>query len=81
MSAIYDDWGETEQALLIAERSTTAREKMGLTELLPSSLLQLALVYTNLGRFEDAERCFRGVSTTCGNTTATASASLRTRCS
>ena len=62
MSAIYDDWGETEQALLIAERSTTAREKMGLTELLPSSLLQLALVYTNLGRFEDAERCFlRGI--------------------
>jgi len=58
MSAIYDDWGETEQALLIAERATAAREKMGLTELFPSSCLQLALVYTNLGRFADAERCF-----------------------
>lgn len=58
MSAIYDDWGETEQALLIAERSAAVREKMGLTELLPSSCLQLALVYTSLGRFEDAERCF-----------------------
>jgi LuxR family maltose regulon positive regulatory protein len=59
MSAIYDDWGETEQALLIAERSEALREKMGLTELLPSSCLQLAMVYTNLGRFADAELCFR----------------------
>lgn len=59
MSAIYDDWGETEQALLIAERAAAMREKKGLTELLPSSCLQLAMVYTNLGRFEDAERCFR----------------------
>lgn len=58
LSAIYDDWGETEQALLIAERSAAVRQKMGLTELLPSSFLQLALVYTNLGRFEEAERYF-----------------------
>ncbi len=58
MSAIYDDWGETEQALLIAERSLAAREKLGLTELFPSSCLQLALVYTSLGRFSEAEHCF-----------------------
>ena len=58
MSAIYDDWGETEQALLIAQRSAAIKEKMGLTEDLPSSCLQLALVYTNLGPFDDAERYF-----------------------
>jgi len=58
MSAIYDDWGETEQALVIAERSAALRAKRGLTELFPSSCLQLALVYTNLGRFSEAERYF-----------------------
>ena len=62
MSAIYDDWGETEQALLIAQRSLAVKEKMGLTEDIPSACLQLACVYTNLGRFEEAERYFhRGI--------------------
>ena len=59
MSAIYDDWGETEQALVIAQRSLAVKEKMGLTEDLPSTYIQLACIYTNLGRFADAERFFR----------------------
>lgn len=58
LSAIYDDWGETEQALVVAEREAALRQKRGLTELLPSSWLQLACVYTNLGRYEEAERHF-----------------------
>lgn len=62
MSAVYDDWGETEQALLIAQRGLAVKEKMGLTEDIPSACLQLACVYANLGRFEDAEQCFhRGI--------------------
>ncbi|NMB01040.1 MAG: tetratricopeptide repeat protein [Firmicutes bacterium] len=55
MSAIFDDWGETEQALVIAQRALQIKEKIGLTESLPSSYIQMASVYTNLGRFADAE--------------------------
>lgn len=58
LSAIYDDWGETEQALVVAQRSLAVKEKIGLTEDLPSSYLQLACICTNLGRFAEAEEYF-----------------------
>lgn len=58
MSAIYDDWGETEQALLVAQRALAVKEKMGLTEDLPSSYLQLACVLVNLGRVQEAEQLY-----------------------
>ena len=59
MSAIYDDWGETEQALVIAQRSLAVKEKMALTEDFPSTYIQLACIYTNLGRFAEAECLFK----------------------
>lgn len=56
--AIFQDWGEFEQAMEHAKRSVAVRETFGLTEALPSAYLQLASLYADRGEWESAEEYY-----------------------
>jgi ATP/maltotriose-dependent transcriptional regulator MalT/two-component SAPR family response regulator len=59
MAVIYQDWGELDQALNLAQRNVAFKEKLGLVETLPSAYTHLACIYTELGCFKEAEENFQ----------------------
>ncbi len=56
---IYTDWGELDLALEYAKRNVLSKEKLGLTETLPSSYACLGYVYFRLGEYKLVEECCR----------------------
>lgn len=52
---IYKDWGQLDRALELAKLNVAFKEKMGLSEALPSSYSQLASIHAEYGEFELAE--------------------------
>lgn len=59
IAAIYQEWGELEQALEYARRSVEFKENLGLIDTLPSAYYQLGDIYLNRHEFRKAEENFR----------------------
>jgi ATP-dependent transcriptional regulator len=55
---IYLLWGDTDQALEHARQSVSYKEKLGLTEALPSAYYQLARTYADRGELQAAEKYY-----------------------
>jgi LuxR family maltose regulon positive regulatory protein len=55
ISSIYMDWGELDYAFTHAKRNLEIKEKLGLTDLLPSAYLQLASIYVARGELQLGE--------------------------
>ena len=55
---IYYDWGEWERAFEYAKRNVAIKENFGLTEVLPSAYVQLAIIYSGRNEWEPAEKYF-----------------------
>ncbi len=58
ISFIYYDWGEWERAFDYAKRNVAIKENFGLTEVLPSAYVQLAILYSGRNEWEPAEKYF-----------------------
>ena len=58
-AAIYQEWGELEQAFEYAKHSVEFKENYGLTDTLPSAYFQLGDIYLNRREPKTAEKYFR----------------------
>ncbi len=58
ISLIYHDWGEWERAFDYAKRNVILKENFGLTEVLPSAYIQVALLYSDHNEWGPAEKYF-----------------------
>lgn len=59
ISSIYQDWGQLDKALGYAKRNVEQKEKLNLTEALPSAYHQLAGIYMDRGELKVAEELYR----------------------
>jgi LuxR family transcriptional regulator, maltose regulon positive regulatory protein len=59
IAAIYQEWGELDQAYEYARLDVAAKENLGLTESLPSAYFQMADIYLNRRELKEAEDYFR----------------------
>ncbi|MGE5550030.1 MAG: tetratricopeptide repeat protein [Bacteroidota bacterium] len=58
-AAIYQEWGELDQAFEYARRNVAFKENLELTDTLPSAYFQLADIYLNRRDLKNAEEYFR----------------------